>query len=367
MTRPTMLFHAPYPIHGRATGSGVRPAKMRQAFTDAGYDVIEIAGHGAERARALRELRWKLYRGLRLDFAYGENSTMPTLLTEPHHLPTHPAVDLSLLRLLHRHRVPTGMFYRDVYWRFPAYVQDVGRLIATGTTTLYHAELLAMRRWLNRIYLPSQKMAPMVPWIRPEQTAPLPPGAAVHDSRREAVGELTALYVGNVSEYYRMHELFRAVDATAGVRLIFCTPPESWDAVREQYPLGSSGRIEVVHARGEELLPLFARAHLTLLTVEPTRYRDFAAPVKLFEYIGHGKPVLATTGTHAGDLVSELGAGAQVPYSSERIAAALAALRDDRTELTALTDRVEAVRHEHTWSARARTVAADLAALDTRG
>ena len=355
----TMLFHAPYPVRGRDTGSGVRPAKMRDAFEDAGYEVYEVAGYGAERAQSLRRLRWDLRRGLELDFAYGENSTMPTLLTQPHHLPTHPVVDHSLLGLLRRHQVPTGLFYRDVYWRFPAYVQDVGRLIATGTKTLYHAELLAYRA-LDRLYLPSRKMAPFVPWIRDDQVAELPPGGAVHDSRREPGGELTVLYVGNVSEYYRMHELFRAVTATEGVRLIFCTPAEAWDAVGREYPLGESGRIEVVHARGPQLLPLFARAHACLLTVEPATYRDFAAPVKLFEYIGHGKPVLATSGTHAGELVESAGAGRQVDYSAEAIARQLRQLRDDRGALAALTDQVEQVREQHTWRARARQVAADL-------
>lgn len=363
---PAMLFHAPYPIHGRETGSGVRPVKMRDAFEAAGYEVHEVTGYGSERAKKLRRLRWDLRRGLQLDFAYGENSTMPTLLTQPHHLPTHPVVDLSLLRLLRGHSVPTGLFYRDVYWRFPAYQKSVGRLIASGTKTLYHAELLAYRG-LGRVYLPSTKMASFVPWLRPEQVDQLPPGGAVHDSHRDAGGELTLLYVGNVSDYYRMHELFRAVDATEGVRLLFCTPPEAWEAVAAQYPLGESGRIEIVHARGPELLPLFARAHLTMLTVEPATYRDFAAPVKLFEYIGHGKPVLATAGTHAGKLVESIGVGRQVDYSALAIARTLRALRDDRDALAELTLGVENERHQHTWQARAEQVVADLTSGATRG
>lgn len=354
-----MLFHAPYPVRGRATGSGVRPAKMRDAFEDAGLEVHEIAGYGAERAESLRRLRRDLRRGLKLDFAYGENSTMPTLLTEPHHLPTHPFVDLALLRLLRRHEIPTGLFYRDVYWRFPAYREDVGGLIAAGTKTLYNAELFAYRT-LDRVYLPSTKMAAYVPWIREDHVAQLPPGGAIHDSRREADGELTLLYVGNISEYYRMHELFTAVAAVEGVRLIFCTPPESWEAVRDEYLLDREGRIEIVHARGEELLPLFARAHACLLLVEPATYRDFAAPVKLFEYIGHGKPVLATSGTHAGELVQSLGAGRQIDYTAEAIAEQLRELRDDRTALREMTDAVEQARPEHTWRARAEEVAADL-------
>ena len=337
----TMVFHAPYPVGGGSTsGSGIRPVRMRDAFRELGYEVIEVTGHGTERARSVAALARRLADGLHVDLAYGESSTMPTVLTEPHHLPTHPIVDLRLARLLRRHGVPTSVFYRDIYWRYPEYTERVNRVVAAGTRTLYHAELRAYRRVL-----------------RPEQMAPLPPGGAIHDVPT-VPGPFTVLYVGNVTSYYRMHELVRAVGAVPDAHLLLCTPKDSWAAARAEYADLLTDRVEVVHERGEGLLPLFARADVCSIVVEPSEYRDFAAPVKL---------VLATDGTLAGRTVAAGGLGWSVPYDGEALTSVLARLAADPGEVAAVAEHVRSARHGHTWAARARHVAQDLATLDRRG
>ncbi|MGO1561764.1 MAG: glycosyltransferase [Actinomycetaceae bacterium] len=369
----TMVFHAPYPVGGESTsGSGIRPVRMLQGFHDAGFDVIQVTGYAAERKAAIADLAARLKRGDRVDFAYGESSTMPTVLTETHHLPTHPFLDASLARLLGRHGVPRSQFYRDIYWRYPEYTERVHPVVAAGTRTLYHGELRAFRRLLDRVYVPSREIAGHIPHVRAEQMVPLPPGGVIHDvprsiltSGERATAPLTLLYVGNISSYYRMHALFTAVQRVDGVRLILCTPADSWEAQRGTYPdLGDS--IEVVHERGEGLNPLFARADICSIVVEPSEYRDFAAPVKLYEYIGHGKPVLATAGTLAGRTVAAESFGWEVDYDADALAGRLAHLRDAREEVEDTTERVRTGRHRHTWVARSRFVAEDLAGLDRR-
>lgn len=367
-----MVFHAPYPLGvGELRASGVRPVRMRQAFAELGYDVIDVTGRGRARARALADLTRRLKAGLRVEFGYGENSTMPTLLTEPHHLPTHPLVDLGLLRLLRRHDIPTGMFYRDIYWRFPEYTERVHPVVAAGTRSLYHAELLAYRRWLDRVYLPSLRIADFVPHLRSDQLAALPPGGQVVDvpppSGPPSAGRpLTLLYVGNVSPYYRMHDLVKAVAGTPGVRLLLCVPEESWSAARPEYTPVMGAEVEVVHRSGAELAPLFAQADVCSLMVQPSEYRDFAAPIKLYEYLGYGKPVLASAGTLAARTVEDGGFGWSVPYEADELVAALSRLRDHPDEVATATERVVAGRSAHSWTARARTVADDLAGFDPR-
>lgn len=363
MTR--MVFHAPYPVAIGGTGSKARPPRMLQAFRDLGIEVLDIVGTGAERAGRLRALRRRMDEGTSIDFAYGESSTMPTILTESHHLPTHPLVDLQLLRLLHRRGVPTGFFYRDVYWRFPAYDESVPRMVGVGTKTLYHAELLPMGRLLDRLYMPSVAMAEYVPHIDVGRVRALPPGGMIVDHPRasRSDGTVTLLYVGNISSYYRMHALIEAVGRVDGVDLILCTPEDSWSSVRREYDHLLTDSVKVVHRRGAELEPLFARADVCVLVVEPAEYRDFAAPIKLYEYLGHGKPVLASAGTLAGSTVARSGFGWETCYGTEDIAAALTALRDDPAALATARATVLAGREDNTWSARARQVAEDLTGL----
>ena len=360
-----MVFYAPYPVVPGGTGSSARPPRMLQAFRDLGYEVLDVVGTGAERAKRLRALRRRVAEGTRIEFAYGESSTMPTLLTESHHLPTHPLVDLQVLRLMEREGIPTGFFYRDVYWRFPAYDESVPRLVGIGTKSLYHAELLVMGRLLDRFYMPSRAMAEYVPHIDRSSVKALPPCGSVVDVPRAPRndGTVTLLYVGNISEYYRMHALFEAVGRVDWVRLLLCTPESSWAAVRHEYEHLLTDSVEIVHARGAELEPLFARADVCTLVVEPAEYRDFAAPIKLYEYLGHGKPVLASAGTLAGTTVSSAGIGWEAPYGVDSVSAALVALRDDPAGLEATRRATVAAREEHTWTSRARQVAEDLTAL----
>lgn len=370
--RPVMVFHAPYPVGGDSPqASAVRPIRMRQAFEDIGFDVIDITGNARDRARAVRTLSKQLSEGLRVEFGYGENSTMPTVLTQPHHLPTHPLVDLNLLCLLRRHGIPTGLFYRDIYWRFDEYTDRVNPAIAVGTRSLYHAELLVYRHLLDRVYLPSMRIASYVPHLVREQTRALPPGGRARDATSSHAPSssqtcLTVLYVGNISPYYRMHELVRAVNDTPGVRLVLCVPEPSWAAVTTEYVEWMGDRIEVVHRSGEGLNDLFAQADVCSLMVEPSAYRDFAAPIKLYEYLGYGKPVLASAGTLAAATAEKEGFGWAVAYDVQAISARLVDLRDDAPTVTAVTTEAEKVRHAHTWTARAAAVASDLASLDTR-
>lgn len=356
---PAMVFHAPYPVQGpEATGSAVRPGKMLTAFLQEGYRVFRMTGSGAERVAALRTLRGLLAAGEQFDFCYAENSTMPTVLTQSHHLPTHPLVDLHLFRLLRRAGVPTGLFYRDVYWRFAEYTERVNPVVAAGTRSLYHAELLAYARLLTRVYVPSEAIGGYVPHLDPAQLRALPPGGAVEDVPR-VPGPFTVLYVGNVSSYYRMQEFLAAAARVPQLHVILCVPADSWEAVSSEYqPLGAN--VEVVHRSGAGLRELFARADVCSLMVEPSEYRDFAAPVKLFEYVGHGKPVLASAGTHAASLVAQERLGWAVPYTPEAMLEVLHRLSSDPEEVAAVTEQVGRARHRHTWRARARQVADDL-------
>src|SRR5699024_1028759 len=96
-------------------------------------------------------------------------------------------------------------------------------------------------------------------------------------------------------------------------------PPGDWEKNRDRYEHLLGERIRVVHGSGAELEPLYDAASACVLFVEPGEYRTFAAPVKFFEYVGHGKPVLLSRGTYAGDLGERLGVGPVIDYSSEAL------------------------------------------------
>ena len=98
----------------------------------------------------------------------------------------------------------------------------------------------------------------------------------------------------------------------------------------------------------------------------PHEYRDFAAPLKLFEYIGNGKPIIATQNTFVGDVVSRDQIGWTVKASVDEFVTLLTDLVEHPDHVESARDNVMAARDQHTWPARVEQLADVLAAVDRR-
>ena len=282
-----IVYHAPFPLDREASSaSGIRPVRMLDAFRELGYTVLDVTGSARERSRRLRALRDRLQGGERIEFLYSECATIPTMLTEPRHLPPHPFVDPALMRLMHRHGVPTSLFYRDIYWAFPDYRERVGTAMAAAMGCVYRYDLAWYARYIDRLYLPSARMGAHVPGFPEDRMASLPPGCEIVDEApsSRADGGLHLLYIGGLGGHYRLQECLRAVVDVPGASLTICTRPDQWESAGDQYAAmveAAGGRIDVVHRSGEELTALYERADACVLFVEPDPYREFASPVKL--------------------------------------------------------------------------------------
>lgn len=374
-----MIFHAPFPLQpDRVAASMLRPLAMRRAFADLGYRVMNVTGYAAQRRRAMTRVRAALAAGARIEFVYSENATIPNALTEPRHLPVHPLLDVAFFRHCRRSGVPVGVFYRDVYWRFPRFREGINPVLEAGLQATYRSELMAFERVGLHLFLPSQAMARHVPHVDPVRMSALPPGAPdVAATRRDSDGwddsgdeggkELELLFVGVLQDNYRLDACLRAVSATPGTRVTLCVRQETWETSRDHYaPLLPAGRAQVVHRSGAELEPLYRRADLGVLFTEPNPYWDFAVPYKLYEYLAHELPVIAVHGTQTGRLVEEMGIGWVLSYDAGALGDLLRHLREAPEEIEAVRRRMREVLPDQTWQARARTVVQVLGATERK-
>lgn len=359
-----MIFHAPYPLNRQAkSASGIRPVRMRDAFAALGYEVWEVTGRAADRKRAISRVRRAIARGVKFDFCYSESSTMPTTMTEPNHLPLHPDLDFSFLRSLRAAGVRVGLFYRDIYWRFPEYGRDLPAAQKRAALAMYRYDLFNYRTATDLLYLPSMRMAPYVD-DKAIQYAELPPGHDVKNPTPVAASPLKLLYVGGVNDHYKLQALVEALRELPEVSFTICTRDDEWASARFNYePL--SANVTVVHRSGPQLAELFEQANVAVMYTEPSDYYGFAFPVKLAEYLGWGKPVLAAQGALAGDLIADNGAGWTIPYGVEDVRGLLREL-SEHPELvdTAAAKARDAAPHL-TWEARAQQVADDLSGSST--
>jgi glycosyltransferase involved in cell wall biosynthesis len=343
---------------------------MLEAFRALGYELEEIVGFGAERARAAARVREQLRAGVRFDFAYAESSTMPTPLTDPHHLPLRPRLDFALFRDLRRHGVPVGLFYRDIHWRFDNYREHTAWWKRVVSVPFYFYEAWQHGRSLDYLFLPSLRMLPYLPSRWPaERVSALPPGC-VEEGRatpalREVGGPLRMLYVGGVTPpLYDLRVMLDVADRTPGLQLTLCCRAPEWDRVARRYQLSGSGGVRVVHAQGEALGELYASAELFLLFWRPSEYLDITISVKVFEALGHGVPIVTTAGTEAARFVEREGIGWVISTETE-LTSLLTRLRSDPSEIATKRARTLEVRTRHTWIARARTAAAMLTGSHT--
>lgn len=358
---PRVIFHAAYRLRKNATSaSGIRPVKMLQAFIDLGCEVTEVTGSHAERRAKIRALRREIRGGAKFDLVYSENSTAPIGLGEPVTRHTSLLRDTSFLKFCVDHGIPAGVFYRDIYWRFPIYSELVPWPLSFILRSLFRWDLHKYKRAGVTIYLPSLEMAKWVPTIPPDRFKALPPGSEVQTLEAKPHPRLRLLYVGGLSDNYRLHRTVRQIAQREDVQLVICTREEEWQLREAEYNLHGVENVQVVHRSGDELRQLYAEADVCLLAAEPIQYWSFAVPVKLFEYLGYGKPIVASENTYSGEFVRDNQLGWSVPYDDESLTKLLDRLTSHPAEIASVAERSRRVRNDHTWGKRAQQVIADL-------
>ncbi len=347
----TIVFFGPFsPANSPPSGSSVRPEKMREGFQANAVRVISIAGTSGERRRKWRALDMEKEN---IVGVYAELSTMPLALTDPDHLPRHPFLDMKMFRKMRTAGIPVAVFYRDVYWRFSQYKREVYPVKRRVAEFFYNLELRQMVRSVSHLFLPSLRMFPEIPVNFPlSRVSALPPGGEIRPIRRKTnSGPLALLSVGGVlPPLYDLSPVFDALRRVPAVFLTLCCRQGEWERVRDSYNLPVN--VEVVHKAKTELDDLYGQAEVFLMFRKMEGYLKFVMPVKLFEAIGAGLPVVTNAGCEMGDFVEREGVGWALRNSNE-LAPLLERLAQRPAALQKRRETAEKIRNYHTWRARA--------------
>lgn len=357
-----MIFHHPLPLvaEGRS-GSSVRPRLMAQAFRAGGYAVTEVVGNVSARRRAIESVKNDIRNGRVFDFAYSESHTLPMPLTETHHLPTRPFLDYGFFAGLRRQGIPVGLFYRDAHWRFPELTPGYPIAKRTFVNAFHRFEWSRLRHTIDHLFLPLTQMLAVLPadW-EASRVSSLPPGLEPRQRKpsEPTEGVLRLLYVGGVTPpLYDLTPLFEAARVSQQLRVTVSCRQEEWVRQAGQYDV--PGNIEVVHASGNELDPLYANADAVAILWRPHQYLSLTLPVKLFEAMAYGLPIITTVGTQTAAFVAHEDVG-WVVESGEDVARLTQRLLHNRDKLVEAYGRVQLARDHHTWQARVEQVAKTL-------
>jgi glycosyltransferase involved in cell wall biosynthesis len=366
------LFHIPMFIENvPGAGSRVRPLKLQAALQEIGYQVDTIWGYGAQRKKIIESVKDKIRQGTRYDFLYSESSTMPTILTEKSHLPIYPFLDFSFFNLCSKNHIPIGLFYRDIHWRFEAYRQQVAWYKRLFTIPFYYIDLLLYRFFVDVLFLPSQRMSAYIPCGAVKFVEDLPPGAEIfeEDGPHRSDDKLRLLYVGGVyPPLYDISNLLKGVYFSNirgdEVNLTICCPEAHWQTRPRMYDCWLGSWVKIVHLTGAKVQQLYKRCDVAMVYLKPFSYLEFAMPVKVFEALGHGKPIITMYGTVVADLIQDEGWGWSISPEPKSLTELLGRLIEMPEEITKKTDLALEFRHHHSWPKRAEKVAETLTCVD---
>ena len=359
-----VIYHYPKEIVPSGNVASVlRPARMRDAFSAIGEEVFDLTGSGMERVRKARELHRKLKAERGQAIVYSESVNVPPALTWLRRGPLRMGFDYHLLQDLHDRGIPIGLFYRDIHWLFErTKAAGIRSYIKNLCIPFFgRQELQAYEKSVDVLFLPNVRMATHLPCsFLQSEIRSLPPGGEARPlvTRDKAAGApIDLLFVGNIAPpVYDLRRFFSAVDENELLRLQVITRERALRDHGDLYKFDRFHRIAVAHAQGSELDAYYHKADIALCVWEDSDYHEFVMPVKVFEAISFGLPIIVSAGSDVlAEFIQRNRAG-WVVSGVDEFSQLLCRLAAHPEEIEGRRRNVEVLRVRHTWEARAREV-----------
>lgn len=339
-----------YPLDRGMWGPTVRITHLRDELaTRADLDVLS----GYRGSRRVATARYALGGRLRgLDGIYVESSSF---------LPAE--TDLAFLALARALGIPVLTYIRDAYQLFEEYAPR-GGLKRRLASAAFLPAIRALRRVSTRLAVPTAGLATAI-GLAPDEAVLLPPGAPPPADVPPREGANRLLFVGDAR--LPAHGADRLIDAVALARrrgvdvelTIVCH-------VGQEPPGTHPDWLRIERAQGNEIHALLPDVLATVIPRPRTPYNDIALPIKLFDYLSYGRPLVVTDCTEQAAAVREADAGVVVPDSPDALAVGIGAIaRADAAARSRWSEGAAGAARRHAWGTRAEAIVGVLRGLRT--
>ena len=237
------------------------------------------------------------------------------------------------------------------------------------SSLFYKYDLYKYRKIVDYLYLPSGEVEKFLPCKNRNNVkykiGILPPGSDNIDVQEyrhnKETNKLNVFYVGGISkEVYNFEKLLEVISNEENISFTICCREKEWEKMKNKYSKYLNDNIKIIHESGEKLNKYYKEADACSLLFDENDYMKIAMPVKLFEYLSHNKPIIATKGTVAGEFVSKNKIGWTINYSYDDIKNILELLKNKQDEIENVRKHQLETIKNNTWKVRANTVINDL-------
>ncbi len=358
-----MIFHIPIKIDiNWYSGSQIRPQKMIQAFKEIGYNVELVMGCIKERKVQINQIKQNISNGIKYEFLYSETSTMPTALTESHHLPVSPFFDFDFLRYCKSYDIKIGLYYRDIYWKLESYKNEVPFFKRKLAEFFYNYDLTQYKEFVDIFYVPSLEMYEFMKYNFSNKVISLPPGIDEKENYSDikiSSDTLDFIYVGGTGENYNLELFLSVISDLKKVNFTLCTREKEWLFNYDKYS-NILNNTTVYHKSGSELDKLYNNSDIAIYFIQPNLFGSFALGLKLFEYMSNLKPIIAVKGTAIGNFVKKYDIGWVIDYSKNDLNNLITELIHNKDDIKNKILNIQKILPNNTWNARALQVKKEL-------
>jgi hypothetical protein len=302
-----VLLVSMYPLDRGVWGATTRIMQLRDALSrQAELDVI--SGTPSRRARQMaRYVTGGRLRGLA--GVYVENATsLPRL------------ADIAFLATARAHRLPVLTYLRDAQQLFPEYY-TAGSLKRRLSRALFLPATEALMRVSTTVAFPSHGLAAAI--LRDGRKALLahllPPGARIADAPPVDPTARSLLFVGSLR--YPAHgglilrEAMEAVRARGIDMTLICVSRPG-----EEPTEAPPDWMRVIRAEGSQIDALLPEVLGSITPRRKTPYNDLAVPIKVMEYLGYARPIVATDTIETAAIIRGADCGIVVPDTAQGLA-----------------------------------------------
>lgn len=326
-----------------SSASSLRPYEIYKAFLNNGYKVTLLTGlqnRMGERWRNafdfLRKIRKKQF-----DFCYIE-------------LPSGPIFNLCdhlLMMYIKSRKIPVGIFYRDAYWKYPSW-NTMNRFKRFIIKTMNQFDLFIFRHTCKIVYFPSDTMADLFSLHR---KLSLPPACRNDLFIDDTTLKKKVIYVGAASKKYGIDMLLEAFSMLNENRndLIYLNLVcrETNEYVK---PYMNEPWLKIYTGySGEKLKDIYLDSDFAVIPRKREEYTDFAVPVKLYEYISYGLPIISTNCIETAKVINSYNIGLCCDDNAQALKQSVEEMYDNYTQKIDLyKNNIKKAISENLWSTR---------------